>query len=466
MENLSTTSRNLQIFVLGGSMLVGSLGISLVTVALPALARAFAAPMQSVQWVIIAYLVAVTASIVAVGRLGDLFGHARVLILGLSLFSVSSLACAAAPSLSLLVAARTLQGLGGAVLMALPMSIIRSVVTKERTGSAMGLLGTTSAVGTALGPSLGGMTINHFGWAAGFIAVGLLALMLLTLAVVTFASQIRASKPTGGSIDWLGSMLLALALSAYAVSMTSAGHGAKAWVLLPITALLTALFVWRQTKTTSPLVPLALLRNSRIGISVTMNLLITTVMMSTLVVGPYFLSLGLGLDDATVGLVMAVGPLTSALAGLPAGRLADRYGAGRMLAVGLLQIALGLVALATLPAWIGLWGYCLALVLLTPGFQIFLAANNTVTMEGAATDQRGVISGLLGLSRNLGFITGASAMSALFAANLGHVDIGMADPASIAAAFTRTFLIATALPLSALIAGGMRQRAEGLLRKG
>jgi MFS family permease len=146
--------------------------------------------------------------------------------------------------------------------------------------------------------------------------------------------------------------------------------------------------------------------------------------------------------------------------------MADRYGAARMLAAGLLQIVTGLVALAMLPAWIGLWGYCLALVLLTPGFQIFLAANNTVTLEGAAANQRGVVSGLLGLSRNLGFITGASAMSSLFAANLGHVDIAMADPALIATAFTLTFLMATALPLAALLAGVMRQRAERLLLKG
>lgn len=462
MKSSSAASGNPALVVLAGSMLVGSLGISLATVALPALARAFSAPLPSVQWVIIAYLVAVTASIVALGRLGDLIGQTRMLILGLSVFAIASLACAFAPTLPGLIAARIVQGFGGAVLMALPVSIIRTVVARERMGSAMGLLGTMSAVGTALGPSLGGITIDLYGWSAGFVAVGVLAFMLLAMAVPTFSRASRLEPTVSGAIDWLGSLLLAFALSAYALSMTSAVGVLDARLLLPLTAVLSALFVWRQMMAARPLVPIALLRNFRIGLSLAMNFLVTTVMMSTLVVGPYMLSLGLGLDESAIGLVMAVGPLTSALSGLPAGRLTDRYGAARMLPVGLAQIAVGLVALAILPQWFGLWGYGLALVLLTPGFQIFLAANNTVTMQTVAEDQRGVLSGLLGLSRNLGFVTGASAVSSLFAFTLGEVELAKADRSLIAHAFTVTFLIATLLPVTALMVDLVRARVAGV----
>jgi MFS family permease len=465
MKFPSLAFRNPELVVLAGSMLSGSLGISLATVALPALARAFSASIPSVQWVIIAYLVAVTASIVALGRLADIIGQTRILILGLVLFAVSSLACALAPSLSSLVVARVFQGIGGAVLMALPVSMIRTVVAKEKTGSAMGLLGTMSAVGTALGPSLGGLTIERYGWSAGFLAVGLMACMLLTMAIATFRGRSRAEKMASGSVDWLGSILLALALSTYALSMTSGNSPSDARGLLPITVVLIALFAWRQKTAVSPLVPMALVGNRRIGLSLGMNLLVTTVMMSTLVVGPYMLSLGLGLGDSSIGLVMAVGPLTSALSGVPSGRLTDRYGAARMVPLGLLQIIIGLLALAILPRLLGLWGYSLALVLLTPGFQIFLAANNTVTMHTVAEEERGVLSGLLGLSRNLGFVTGASAMSALFAYNLGPAEHTATDPALIAHAFTATFLIATALPLLALVADLLRLRLAGTERE-
>ncbi|RUU12172.1 MFS transporter, partial [Mesorhizobium sp. USDA-HM6] len=139
------------------AMLLSSLSTSIANVALPTLATAFAASFPAVQWVVLAYLLAITSMIVSVGRLGDLVGRRLLLIAGLTLFSAASLAAALAPTLPLLIAARAAQGLGAAVMMALTIAIVGETVPKERTGSAMGLLGTMSAVGTALGPSLGGV---------------------------------------------------------------------------------------------------------------------------------------------------------------------------------------------------------------------------------------------------------------------------------------------------------------------
>ncbi|MEU2630025.1 MFS transporter, partial [Kitasatospora sp. NPDC007106] len=139
------------------SMLLPSLGISIANVALPTLSVAFSAPFAAVQWVVLAFLLATTTTIVGAGRLGDLVGRRRLLLGGIVLFTVASLLCGAAPTLWLLIAARAAQGLGAAVMMALTMAFVGGTVPKERTGRAMGLLGTMSAVGTALGPSLGGL---------------------------------------------------------------------------------------------------------------------------------------------------------------------------------------------------------------------------------------------------------------------------------------------------------------------
>ena len=138
--------------VLAVAILLASLGVSIATVALPTLAQAFTTPMASVQWVVLAYLLSVTVAIVAGGRMGDLFGHRRVLLVGLAVFAAASAGAAVAPTLGVLIAARAAQGIGGAILMALPMSIARETVPTERTGAAMGLLGSMSAIGTALGP--------------------------------------------------------------------------------------------------------------------------------------------------------------------------------------------------------------------------------------------------------------------------------------------------------------------------
>src|SRR5215467_2924077 len=161
------------------SMLLSSLGVSIANIALPTLAQAFTASFQEVQWIVLAYLLAITTLIVSVGRLSDIMGHRRVLLAGILLFTAASLLCGVAPALWMLIAARAVQGLGAAILMALTVAFVRETVPKARTGRAMGLLGTMSAIGTALGPSLGGIVIAGLGWRAIFfmnLPLGLLTL--------------------------------------------------------------------------------------------------------------------------------------------------------------------------------------------------------------------------------------------------------------------------------------------------
>jgi MFS family permease len=195
--------------------------------------------------------------------------------------------------------------------------------------------------------------------------------------------------------------------------------------------------------------------------SLAMSTLVMTVMMATLVVGPFYLSRTLGLTAALVGTVMSIGPIISTLSGVPAGRVVDRFGAPFMVVVGLIAMAAGSVALSVLPAMFGLAGYIAAIALLTPGYQLFQAANNTAVMMDVHPDQRGVISGMLSLSRNLGLITGASVMGALFAFAAGASDIATALPGAIAGGMRITFGIAAIL-LVAAIAIALASRAFAL----
>lgn len=434
------------------AMLLSSLGVSIATVALPALARDLSAPVSAVRWIVLAYLVSATVTIVLAGRFGDLFGHRRVLVAGLFLFGAASVLCAAAPTLEILIAGRTAQGIGSAILMALPVSLIRETVPRERTGSAMGLLGTMSAIGTALGPSVGGMLVSGLSWRAAFVALAAASVLVLGIAVRAIPHAPAAARKPDGRMDWPGAALLAVTLILYALATaggtTNATPGAA--LLLPGAALALALFVIVEARSASPLVPISTLRDRATGTALATSLLVATVMMSTLVVGPFFLSFGLGLNEALVGLVMAVGPVTAALSGIVAGRVTDRFGTWPVLAAGLVEMTLGLVCLALLPRSFGVLGYVAALIVLTPGFQLFLAANNTSVMVSARDEQRGILSGLLGLSRNLGFMTGASVMATLFAAAIGPGDLVATAPEIVAGAFTTTFLVAAGLTLAAL----------------
>ncbi|RMH87701.1 MFS transporter [Stutzerimonas zhaodongensis] len=437
---------------LGGAILLASMGNSIATVALPHLATMFSAGVQTVQWVVLAYLLGVTVAILMAGRLGDLYGNRRVLLAGIMLFILASVGGAVAPSLGWLIAGRALQGVGAAVLMALPMSIAKSLITKQRLGAVMGLLGTMSAIGTALGPSVGGLLIGQLGWRSIFVLLALCGAGMLVLA----SAGLGKTAPTATStrIDWPGAAWLSLALLGFALAATGgrAGIAIQPWALLILGAVALLLFIRTELAVAHPLIPVALFRERAIVAPLWMNLLVAGIMMSTLVVGPLFLTFGLGLSEAMTGLVMAAGPIAAALSGAPAGRLTDRFGTDRMLFVGLMLVAMGLCSFAILPALIGVPGYLLAMLLMTPGFQLFLAGNSTGVMNQAAEENRGVLSGLLGLSRNLGFMTGASLIPLLFTSLLGGRILANNTTTTISSAFSVTFLSMAGLCLLTLLA--------------
>jgi EmrB/QacA subfamily drug resistance transporter len=443
-------------------MLAPSLAVSIANVGLPTLAQAFAAPFQAVQWVVIAYLLAVTALIVGVGRLGDTVGRRRLLLGGIGLFTAASLLCGLAPTLGWLIAARAVQGLGAAVMMALAMALVGEAVPKARTGAAMGLMGTMSAVGTTLGPSLGGVLIEGFGWRAIFLVNAPLGLAGLWLAFAALPAHPPAARPAAARFDAAGAFLLALALAAYALAMTlgRGRFGALNLALLAAAAVAGGVFVFAQARSAAPLLRPAMFADPALNAALAANLLVSTVMMATLVVGPFYLSGALGLDAARTGLAMSAGPLVAALAGVPAGRMVDRFGARRLAPAGLAGMAAGLLALSAAPA--GAAGYVAALAAVTASYALFQAANNTAVMAEVEADQRGGVSGLLNLSRNLGLITGAAAMGAVFALASGAADIAAAPPQAVAAGMRTTFAVAAALAVAALAAAAA---GHGLSRR-
>jgi EmrB/QacA subfamily drug resistance transporter len=453
-------------------MLLSSLGTSIANVALPTLAQVFSASFQEVQWIVLAYLLAITTLIVSVGRLGDIIGRRRLLLAGLVLFTVASGLSGIAPSLSVLIAARMAQGLGAAIMMALTMAFVGETVPKEKTGSAMGLLGMMSAIGTALGPSLGGILIAGPGWRAIFLVNIPLGILAFVLAHRHLHVDRLGTKADRDGFDKMGTLLLALTLAAYALAMTI-GRGSSLGMLnmaLLLAAVVGAvLFVFAETRAASPLIRLAMFRNPVLSAGLVTNAIVSTVMMATLVVGPFYLSHALGLDAAPVGLVMSIGPVVSALSGIAAGRVVDRWGAQFIVIVGLAVMTAGSFALSAIPAMVGIAGYIAAIIVLTPGYQLFQAANNTAVMTGIRPDRRGVMSGMLNLSRNLGLITGASLMGAVFALAAGMTDITTVRSEDVATGMQVTFAVAAVLILIALaIVVGSRAFAKSpaLAREG
>lgn len=434
------------------SMLLSSLGTSIANVGLPTLVQAFNASFQEVQWVVLAYLLAITTLIVSVGRLGDLMGRRRLLLAGILLFTAASILCGLSPGLWLLIAARAVQGLGAAIMMSLTMAFVGETVPKAKTGSAMGLLGTMSAIGTALGPTLGGVLIAGLGWPAIFfvnVPLGILAFLLAQ----RFLPADRQGSVTANGFDRMGTLLLALTLAAYALAGTlgRGNFGPVNIALLMAAAVGVGLFVLTESRTTSPLIRLALIRDRALSGSLATSALVSTVLMATLVVGPFYLTGALGLETAMVGLVMSVGPVVVALTGVPAGRMADRFGPQRITFLGLAGIAAGSFFLAMMPAAFGIPGYIAPMMVITAGYALFQTANNTAVMTDVPVDRRGVISGMLNLSRNLGLITGSSVMGAIFAIASAATNPSTPKPDAIATGMQITFAVAGILMVVALV---------------
>ena len=379
---------------LGLSMLLASLGTSIANIALPTLAEVFLLPFIQVQAVVIGYLISLTITVVIAGRLGDRYGCKSMLIVGLIIFSLASLLCSVAPSLWILVAARSFQGIGAAFLMTLAMALTRQTVSKSQLGRAMGMLGTISALGTALGPVLGGFLLVVSGWQSIFGLQFILAGIAIILARVLLPNDyIKKEIPT-----------------------------------------LTSL----QT-------------DQNITPNLMVNLLVAAVMMSTLVIGPFYLSLGLNLDQIQVGLIMGIGPVVAILSGIPSGRLVDRWGSRYIVITGLIFLIIGSSMLAILPKLMGISGYIMPIIILTSGYQLFQAANNTMTLADVPKARQGAVSGLLSLSRNMDLIIGASVMGAIFSFGVGTNQLTQATALAIIDGMQLTFICAGALMVVGLL---------------
>lgn len=442
------------------AILLSQLGTNIINVALPTLVEDLGADFGSIQWVVVSYLLVVNALIVGVGRFGDQLGKKRLYLWGLAIFMAASVFCALSTSLPLLIAGRAGQGLGGAILMALSFAFVGEVFPRDRTGFAMGVLSTMVSLGIALGPSLGSLALAAFGWQAVFwlnLPFGLLAFLLVGryLPRAVDAPKHPVSK---AGFDWLGTIFLAITLGAYALAMTFSGKlgfAAPLVLQLGVAAVVgLALFLAVQVKARAPLLKLAMFGNALLSTSMAMSVLVYAVMMATLVLGPFYLSKALGLDTRMVGLVMTIGPLAAAIMGVPAGTIADRIGAKLVMAFGLALFTLGAFAMS----WVSLDGgvatYIAAILFISIGLALFQTPNNTAVMADARPEQRGLVSGLLALARNLGLITGASLMGALFASVAGDMattNVATANAELVTNGMRFTFRIAAVMAAAAFL---------------
>ncbi|WP_146202762.1 MFS transporter [Deinococcus irradiatisoli] len=404
--------------VLGSSM--AFLDGSVVNVALNALQRDFRAELTSVQWVVNAYTLLLAALILTGGALGDLYGRKKMFGLGVLVFAAASLACGLAPNLPLLIAARSVQGLGGALLIPGSLALINTVFPGQSRGRAIGLWSSTTSLVTIFGPALGGLLVDAASWRVVFlINLPLAALVLFSLRPVP--GDVPGRAHAGQRPDVLGSALVVLGLGALTYGLISGADrglsGRPLLIAVAGVAVLAAFVLW-EARSQAPMLPLTLFRSAAFSGT---NLL-TFLLYGALGAALFFLPLNLiavqGYRAALAGAAFL--PLSLMLAGLSGffGALADRHGPRRLLTAGPALAGLGFIWLGNLGVGSSFWTAVLpGMLLLGLGMAVTVAPLTSAVMGSVDVAYSGAASGVNNaVSRAAGLI----ALAALTLLMLSH----------------------------------------------
>jgi EmrB/QacA subfamily drug resistance transporter len=427
MTNLETSKRwwALLILCLGSLMIV--LDTTIVNIALPSIRADLGFTETTLVWVVNAYMLTFSGFLLLGGRLGDLFGHRKMFLLGIIIFTLASLLCGTAHTQALLIIARAVQGFGGAIVTAVALSLIVTIFTEASDrAKAMGFFGFVSAGGGAIGVFLGGLLTGTLDWHWVF-------LVNLPIGIAVFLSSlfILPAKEDGGvkpKLDILGALLVtsSLMLAVYAVI----GGNSVGWLsfqtisLLLGAAILFSFFILLEKRVSSPLVPLHIFKERNVIGACGIGVLWSAAMFTWFFISALYLQLILGYTPMQVGLSFLPGNLLMAAFSLGlSAKVVLHFGTKKPLAVGMLSIALGLVLFALSPIEARFLVHVLpGMILLGLGAGLAFNPVLLIAMNAIAPEESGLASGVL----NTAFMMGGS--------------LGLAVLASFAAARTGTLL--------------------------
>ncbi len=430
------------------AMVLVVLDAAIANVALPSIARSLQVTPGMSVWIVTAYQAALLMALLPCAALGESLGYRRVFTVGVALFIGASALCAVSPTLPWLVAARFLQGLGGAAVLALGVALLRFVVPDGQLGAAIGWNALAVALSSAAGPTIGAAILSVTGWPWLF-AVNVPLGVFVLLAT-------RALPIVDGTARRLDLSSVALNAGAFASLVLGAellpARPALGAVLLAVAAVVLVVLVRREGPKEAPLVPLDLLRADSFLISVTASVCCFAGVSAGMVALPFYLQHGLGQGIWTTGLYMTPWPLTAAVAAPFAGRLVKRVSTACLCVVGGACLSIGLLAAALWP----MQGHPLRLVPITMlcglGFGLFQVPNNHNMFLAAPPERSGAAGGMQSTARLVGQTSGAIIMTGLF--TLTSVDAAPRIGLGIAAVLAMAAGLVSALRVTRIVRQG------------
>jgi EmrB/QacA subfamily drug resistance transporter len=448
---------------------MGQLDASIVTLAFPTLKAEFHTTLATVEWVGLAYLLALVGTVTAVGRLADMIGRKLLYTYGFGVFTMASAGCALAPTLPVLVACRIVQGIGAAMLQANSVALITTAMPPGRLGRGIGAQGTAQALGLALGPAVGGLLIALGGWRWLFL-VNVPAGLLGTVAGWLLLPRSRDLAPRT-RFDWTGLGLFIPGISALLLALSLGGSGqlgkAASVALSALAIAAGVLFIQHERQASAPMVDLGLFARRSFGAGVTAGLFGYLVLFGVLFVTPFFLEAVRHQSTATAGLTLAVLPAALGLAAPVAGALTDRLGPRTPTVTGMLITAAALLALAGMATTHGpTASLTAALAAVGVGVGVFTPANNTAIMTSVHTWQTGVAGGVLNLTRGLGTSLGVALTALIFDLAAGHTTPASLPPTLAQRGFVAAVILLAITAAAAAAVAALRGGPHPPLRGG
>ena len=442
---------------------MSTLDISIVNISLPRIMAGLNTGFDSVQWVILAYLLTITSLLLAFGRLADLAGRKRVYIAGFVVFTIGNLAAALSPDVLALTFARAFAGIGGAMIQANSIAITAAVFPEKERGTALGMSGTIVAAGLVAGPTVGGILTDALGWRSVFyiaIPVGLLGIPL-AMAILR-ESRISTARSRREPFDWTGSILWAAFLFAFLFALNqgaSLGWRSPAILLtFAASAVLVVAFVAVELRSAFPTMRLSLFRIWGFSAGSTSLFCSFASQQAAVFLMPFYLQLVRGMSARSAGVLLTAVPLAMAVAAPVSGRLSDRYGSRGLSTVGLLIVAVGFVLLERVTTAnqtnLPLVG---TFLLLGVGIGMFQAPNNNFIFASVPRQHYGIASGFIATMRNAASSLGIAVWGAIMTSELtthgfgGDLEAAAGNP-TLKAQVTPVFLNGLHIAIYAAVA--------------
>lgn len=409
-----------------------TLDSSIVNVALPTMAKELNTSMAGIEWVVTSYLIVICATILLFGKLGDILGKTRIFKFGIGVFTIGSLLCGFSNTLFMLILSRIVQAIGAGAAMATNQGIITETFPTNERGRALGMTGTAVALGTMVGPTLGGLIVSIAPWKYIF-------LINIPIGILVYIGVIKIlpfkKKASDFKIDVKGSILFMISIT---LLFTSINFGqslgfTNMFIVMSfiISLILFAIFIRVEKNSDNPMLDIKIFKNRLFSLSIFCGFTSFISIGAVNIILPFYYQDVLSLSPSAAGLMMTVSPIILAVVAPLSGYLSDKMGSEKISALGLSILSIGIISLVLFNVNTPLIVVGILVGLLSLGSGIFQSPNNSLIMSTVEKNELGIAGSINGLVRNLGTTTGIALSTSILysrmSSKLGYKVSGYVD---------------------------------------